>query len=311
MNRGYAGFYKGFYLRSSYEYAYAIYLDHIAVPWSYEDQVFDVNGKSYKPDFFFYDQFGKLEKIVEIKSRNMKAKEKAKRQLSVIEKQYNINTELISYEELQVIYDKMPKSLNAVITSWITSEKNTINKAAKGILNPHYGLKHSDETKMIIGIHTQKLWNSDSESKMRMVEGLRQSGLAQKGKIRIPRETRFCKLCSKGFDIIKTSTRIYCSRKCAGKVAISLATDVYMSKRSVIHSEIKNYIIQWTMDNQEIVLSTPFNKIQSTIKPMTDEILRRYGVKDMRVISKAVFGFDRGRKELLRFMKELCSENVC
>lgn len=62
MNRGYAGFYKGFYLRSSYEYAYAVYLDQMFIPWSYEDQVFDIEGKSYKPDFFFYDQFGKLKK---------------------------------------------------------------------------------------------------------------------------------------------------------------------------------------------------------------------------------------------------------
>ena len=43
---------------------------------------------------------------------------------------------------------------------------------------------------------------------------------------------------------------------------------------------------------------------------MTDEILRREGISDMRVISKAGVGFDKGRKKLLRFMKELCSEKV-
>ena len=31
-----------------------------SIPWSYEDQTFDIEGKSYKPDFFFYDQYGEL-----------------------------------------------------------------------------------------------------------------------------------------------------------------------------------------------------------------------------------------------------------
>ncbi|WP_226526500.1 hypothetical protein [Metabacillus niabensis] len=64
MNRGYAGFYGEHYLRSSYEYAYAKYLDYHDIPWSYEDTNFDVGFKTYKPDFFFYDKDGKLEKIV-------------------------------------------------------------------------------------------------------------------------------------------------------------------------------------------------------------------------------------------------------
>lgn len=311
MNRGYAGFYKGYYLRSSYEYAYAVYLDKSSVVWSYEDQIFEINGKSYKPDFFFYDQYGKLEKIVEIKSRNKQALEKAKERLKSIEEQYSIKTELISYEELLNLYKSMPISLNSIITQWITSDKTTINKAAYGVLNGHYGLRHSEESKKKIGKHTKELWNSDTRAKKRMIEGLRKSGLAQKGKIKTPRVSRYCELCSIEFTVMQTSTSIYCSRECSGKVAVKLATDVYVAKRKSIHSGIKDYIIQWTMENQELVLSTPFNKINSTIKPMTDEILHRYDVKDFRVISRAVFGVDQGRKELLRFMKELCSENVC
>ena len=77
LNRGYAGFYKELYLRSSYEYAYAKYLVYHSIPWSYEDKVFDLGYKLYKPDFFFYDQNGKIIKIVEIKSRDKKAKDNA------------------------------------------------------------------------------------------------------------------------------------------------------------------------------------------------------------------------------------------
>ncbi|MBD7983176.1 restriction endonuclease [Sporosarcina sp. Sa2YVA2] len=311
MNRGYGGFYKGFYLRSSYEYAYAVYLDHYSIPWSYEDQVFNIDGKSYKPDFFFYNQYGNLEKIVEIKSRNKKAREKALHLLKTIEENHQIKTELISYEELLRHYSSMPMTLNFIINNWITSEKTTINKATKGSLNPHYGLKHSEESKRKIGEHTKKLWNSNTEAKKRMVAGLRNSGLSQKGKMKIPRENRFCSLCTKTFTVIQTSTRIYCSRECSGTVAMKNATNVYVMKRKNIHSEIKKYVIQWSLENKEIVLSTPFNKINSTIKPMTEEILYRFDVKDFRVISRAVFGIDKGRKELLKYMKRLCSENVC
>ena len=196
-------------------------------------------------------------------------------------------------------------SLNFIINNWITSDKTTINKATKGSLNPHYGLRHSEESKKKIGEHTKKLWNSDSEAKKRMVEGLRNSGLSQKGKIKIPRENRCCSLCSEVFIVMQTSTRIYCSRECSGTAAMKIATDVYVKKREDIHGEIKKYVIQWTIENKEIVLSTPFNKINSTIKPMTDEIFYRFDVKDFRVISKAIFGIDKGRKELIEIYEEV------
>ena len=94
MNRGYAGFYGEYYLRSSYEYAYAKYLDYHSIPWSYEDNAFDIGYKPYKPDFFFYDKDGNLEKIVEIKSRNKNAKDEAKKALGVIKERYYVNSEL-------------------------------------------------------------------------------------------------------------------------------------------------------------------------------------------------------------------------
>lgn len=311
LNRGYAGFYKGFYLRSSYEYAYAVYLDQFNISWSFETQVFEVNGKFYKPDFFFYDKDGNLEKIVEIKSQNKKELELAKEKLSYIKDQYQIKTELFSYKELLKIYEDMPVSLKSVIEHWINSDDTTIHKAASGSLNAHYGLKHTEATKKKIGEHTKKLWNGDTPAKKKMIEGLRKSGLSQKGKIKTEREKRYCALCFDEFTVMVTSTKIYCCQHCSGQSAIRIATDAYVERRTAIHQNIKHYIIQWTNENKELVLSTPYNKINSTIKPLFDEIFSLFGVKDLRVISKAVFGEDKGRKELLRFMKEICSENVC
>lgn len=310
MNRGYAGFYGKHYLRSSYEYAYARYLDYHSIQWSYEDYYFDIGQKTYKPDFFFYDKDGRLKKIVEIKSRNKKAKAEAKKTLDIIKERYNIDCELLSYEELLDLYQSMPFSLNFTITEWIESEDTTISKAAYGELNGHYNLKHSEITKKKIGEHTKQLWASDSQARRRMIEGLRKSGI-KKGYIRVPREKRICGECMEEFEVISTSPQKYCNRTCSGKVAMRNATIKYMEKRNAIHQSMREYIVQWSIDNKEIVSRTPLNKIKTTIAPLINDIQEQFGVKDFRVISKAVFGEDRGRKELILFMKKVCNEKIC
>lgn len=310
MNRGYAGFYGEHYLRSSYEYAYAKYLDYHNIPWSYEDSTFDLGYKNYKPDFFFYNQNGEIEKIVEIKSRNEKAKADAKKALGLIKERYNIDYELLSYEELLELYQTLPFSLTSTIAEWIGSEKTTIHKAAYGELNGHFNIKHSELAKKKIGEHTKQLWANDSLSRQRMIEGLKKSGI-KKGYIRIPREKRACKECMEEFEVIVTSSQKYCNRTCSGKAAMKKATIHYMEKRSTIHRKIRDYIIEWSIHNKVIVSGTPLNKINTTIAPLINDIEEQFGVKDFRVISKAVFGEDRGRKELIKFMKNVCNEKIC
>ncbi|MEQ6375941.1 hypothetical protein RZN22_01275 [Bacillaceae bacterium S4-13-58] len=108
-----------------------------------------------------------------------------------------------------------------------------------------------------------------------------------------------------------SSAKKYCSRTCSGNEAIKIATNSSVAIRMQIHEGIKEYVIQWCKENKELVLKTPFNKIKTTILPLTNDIQRQFGVKDFRVISKAVFGEDQGRKELLKFMKNVCDEKVC
>lgn len=302
MNRG---FYKGHYLRNSYEYAYAKYLDYHSIEWDYENVVFDIGYKIYKPDFFFYDQNGNIIKIVEIKSRIKDEKDKAKNALNTIEDRFNIICELISYEELLKMYKGLPFSLTSTITEWIHSKDTSIDKANFGELNGHYNIPHSEDTKRIIGKNTKKLWASNSVAKQRMIEGLRNSGLVQSGKLKKPRENRICDECGEKFEVIITSTQRFCTQTCAGNAAIKIATVAYFKKRNQIHKEIRAYIIQWSIDNKEIVLATSFNKIKPTMKPLIENIQKLFGVKDYRVISKAVFGEDRGRKELLKFMQSV------
>lgn len=71
-SRGIQGYYynnsrsKFVWLRSTYEYIYAKWLDRQGVDWDVEQQTFDLEGTTYRPDFFIYED-GVLVKIVEIK----------------------------------------------------------------------------------------------------------------------------------------------------------------------------------------------------------------------------------------------------
>jgi hypothetical protein len=70
--RGVSGYYynksknKYVWLRSTWEYIYAKFLDKLNIEWDIEVTRFDLDGSTYKPDFFIYNK-GELEKIVEIK----------------------------------------------------------------------------------------------------------------------------------------------------------------------------------------------------------------------------------------------------
>ncbi len=44
--------YKGIFMRSSYEIAYAKYLDKNNIKWEYESKAFDLGNCSYTPDFY-------------------------------------------------------------------------------------------------------------------------------------------------------------------------------------------------------------------------------------------------------------------
>ena len=69
MIRGYSGFYNNIYLRSSFEFAFAYYLDYKKIIWKYEVCTYELKTSKYKPDFFIYNNKGELVKIIEIKSK--------------------------------------------------------------------------------------------------------------------------------------------------------------------------------------------------------------------------------------------------
>lgn len=57
---------KYVWLRSTYEYVYARWLNSNDIEWDVEQQVFELEGTTYRPDFFIYES-GQLKRIVEVK----------------------------------------------------------------------------------------------------------------------------------------------------------------------------------------------------------------------------------------------------
>lgn len=72
-NRGVQGFYynksmcKYVWLRSTWEYIYAKWLDKIGETWDVELECYTINESLYRPDFFIFDENKNITKIVEIK----------------------------------------------------------------------------------------------------------------------------------------------------------------------------------------------------------------------------------------------------
>jgi len=81
------------WLRSTYELAYAKYLDSIGILWKHEDQKFDLGKTTYTPDFFLPIE----DKYIEIKGYMYpKAQEKINKTLEI----YNIILEVLYKEDL-------------------------------------------------------------------------------------------------------------------------------------------------------------------------------------------------------------------
>lgn len=65
---------KYIWLRSSWEYIYAKWLDAQNIKWGYELTTYKIDAESYRPDFFILDENDNISKIVEIKGSPYKSR---------------------------------------------------------------------------------------------------------------------------------------------------------------------------------------------------------------------------------------------
>lgn len=320
--RGYGGFYKNVYLRSSLEFAYAYYLDSLNKVWEYEKEIYDLENYSYKPDFFIYED-NKLVEIVEIKGEGnfILGEEKVR----CLQDKIGVKIVLLTYKDILKLYqEKMPIRYHKAKDIWINEYGASLqNNYNTGKMNPMYGVKQKEATRAIIG-EKARIRFQDPEYKKRFKESIckrmadpeerKKLSLAAKARYNTASRTIICKTCGKEYeflDYVALKNRKFCSLECAGKYNIKKATEGYEKNNRERKNNVINYMYSWVLDNKDIVNSTPLNKIKTNLEPMLKEIEREYGVKDFRVLSRYIFKEDRGRKELLQHLKEYISENVC
>jgi len=92
---GKSGKYKGIWMRSSWEIAYAKYLDRQRIKWIYESKTFDLGETTYTPDFYLPEQ----DLYIEIKGY---WREDALKKFKIFKKLYkNIKLSILEKKELQ------------------------------------------------------------------------------------------------------------------------------------------------------------------------------------------------------------------
>lgn len=114
ITRGIQGYYwnksksKYVWLRSSWEYIYAKWLNEHNIIWDVEVKTYNLDNTSYRPDFFIFDENNNIKSIVEIKGywRNRVYK------VDILKEKLDIN--------VSVIYDISPysKNVNYDIKQW-------------------------------------------------------------------------------------------------------------------------------------------------------------------------------------------------
>lgn len=121
-------------------------------------------------------------------------------------------------------------------------------------------------------------------------------------------------LCGKTFKVTTASnkTRKFCSTSCSAiqehrKEQSKKGAQAEKDNQQVIYDVIQNEINTFVRQNINEVLLTKENKL--TVLSIWKTLYKTTGIKDMRIYSKALFGKDLGRKEILRYMKRL-AENV-
>lgn len=173
-----------------------------------------------------------------------------------------------------------------------------------------YGLK-GDETKKIIGQSKKRDWQNKG-LRDRMSDGLKKATQKWVNECEQKRVEFICPVCNSKEYLVPyvARQRTYCSSKCSGVGNLSKNLRAIESANKASAQKVKDrdlavrkYVLEWTLQNQDLILNTPYNKTNMVIEPLAEEVFALFGVKDARVIGLHTAGVS-GRKELLRHLKE-------
>lgn len=127
-----------------------------------------------------------------------------------------------------------------------------------------------------------------------------------------------CPICNKSFFLPKhlSKNRTYCSTECSiiGNANVSrdnfkLAAQRNIELKSERKTIISSLVYEWSINNQNIVLDCPKNKISTNLSELKLIIEKSVGIKDWRTICESV-GV-KNKKDFLKAIQDYIHENIC
>lgn len=147
----------------------------------------------------------------------------------------------------------------------------------------------------------------DPELAQRMRDGLAKATTVWQQHCEENRIEKVCKCCGKIFKVPPhMEKQKYCSQECANEVNIKKATvaaaEANHKSAELKHSAFKDEVLEWSINNSDLVLSCPKNKISTTLIDL-QQIANKYNMKDWRVISNAICG-KPAKKALIEYLQD-------
>lgn len=188
---------------------------------------------------------------------------------------------------------------------WIKFYKATNKQYGYNSANGGANMVSNLETRNKISQKAKARW-SDQQYRSKM----KQSMLEREKRKREERQQwTYCHRCGLIFPYSnqKEHTK-YCSRKCRYKSAqyYHKGLEAMITKNTEYRIEryhlIKEIAEEWAIENKSVVEEAKMNKISTVLQPLVDLIYTTVGVKDWRVISKAVSNTN-SRKMTLTYLQ--------
>lgn len=211
--------------------------------------------------------------------------------------------EVIDSSETQEGIDELEKK-------YITEYKATNKEFGYNLkLGGKEGGLYNEECRKRLGESTKKKWQNP-EIRVKMLDGLRRGTETMKEKSKNFWEIRVCSCCGKEFKVKPHEKKRFCSVECsvAGckelwSENLKIATETNEKHIKEVRDSRADLIFNWVKDNRELVLTCPFNNVETTLNGLFDAV----GVKDMRTIA-ACIGC-KYKKDTLKKLKEY-AENL-
>lgn len=207
--------------------------------------------------------------------------------------------------------------LNKRESYWISFYKSTDKKFGYNLDSGGKNCKKSHETKAKIGITTSKKWKN-AETAEKMLNGLRKGTEKWKEVSKDRRVKLVCPICDKEFLVPKylAKRRTYCSYECAkignyetSRNNFKLATQKNIEIKNNRNKKVLDIIYLWCINNKDLVLNCPKNKISTNFSELKSIVKNEVGVNDWRTICDSVNA--KSKKDFLDILKKYIHENIC